>query len=215
MPSLPGYCFDEAVDELGGRSNDEQDALGGSGAKPADNSKPVSVPQPALSPLATDAARWIPRFFEEYSEIHTLAVRSRDMRSLIVNTMFWKGWHLRLDVPELKNNGEALRNAAALFRKAATLTLDIVQVPLLDRRPTRALINWNVKELFTRKPEARGWISTNPLLGAVRLALRLNQSTQTIYIGAIEAQLETVRPACGLTTRTLVVQGSGFQGCKK
>ena len=176
MPSLQGYGFSEAVDELGGRSNDEQDALGGSGAKPADNSKPVSVPRPALSPLATDAARWIPRFFEEYSEIHTLAMCSRDMRSLIVNAMFWNGWHLiRLDVPELKNNGEALRHAAALFRKAATLTLDIVQLPLLDRRPTRALINWDVKELFTRKPEARGWTSTNPLLGAVRFALRLNQ----------------------------------------
>ncbi|CAE7406374.1 ABCB1, partial [Symbiodinium pilosum] len=129
----------------------------------------------------------LPRFFDEYGDLRTLAKCNRELRNIILTKKYWWGAHVSLCVGELADNPVALRNAVSLFEEAAARTLDLCQIPCLNAMADRVLVNWLAQQLRLPGNDVQGWVSTHPLLGAVRFGLKLPRATRSIYIGALDA----------------------------
>ena len=135
----------------------------------------------------------LPRFFDEYGDLRTLAKCNRELRNIILTKKYWWGAHVSLCVGELADNPVALRNAVSLFEEAAARTLDLCQIPCLNAMADRVLVNWLAQQLRLPGNDVQGWVSTHPLLGAVRFGLKLPRATRSIYIGALDAGRSGIR----------------------
>ena len=103
--------------------------------------------------------------------------------------------------------------AVPLFEEAAARTLDLCQIPLLNAMANRVLVNWLARQLRLPGNDVQGWVSTHPLLGAVRFGLKLPRATRSIYIGALDAGRSGIRSyiwikdPCGICEVWLGISG--------